>query len=411
MINFVHDPGDLPIVMFLSRPFRCINIRAESLFCQLVIFDGLLRGPHLYRSVSSSMFNTKYISLTYKAVFPILFLLSALQGGNIMNITAETILKISGAYWQSCTLHAAVELGIFTVIGREVLTAEGIGQAVGGSSRGVPMLLNALTAMGLLRRDGGGYANTEESITLLTEESPHYIGHLILHHHNLMDSWNRLSEGVKTGYPQRISAAVDNETVRKNFLMGMFTIANILGPRVAEEVNLSGRSRLLDLGGGPGTYAIHFCLKNPQLRATVLDLPTTRLLAEQAISRFGLSDRIEFVGGDFSDDAFGGPYDAAWLSQILHGEGPEVCRAIIAKAARALAPGGMILIHEFILDDTLDGPLSPALFSLNMLVGTARGRSYGEGEIREMMTAAGLRDIRRLSFRSRTDSGILAGEI
>jgi len=328
-----------------------------------------------------------------------------------MNITAETILETSGAYWKSCTLHAAVELGIFTVIDREVLTAEEIGRTIGGSARGVPMLLNALTAMGILRRDGRAYANTEGSLTLLSGKSPRYIGHLILHHHNLMDSWNRLAEAVKTGRPQRISAAVDNETVRRNFLMGMFTIAAILGPLVAEVVNLSGRSRLLDLGGGPGTYAIHFCLKNPGLRATVFDLPTTQPLAEQTIRRFGLADRIEFTGGDFVNDDFGGPYDAAWLSQILHGEGPEVCRAIIAKAARALAPGGMALIHEFILDDTMDGPLPPALFSLNMLVGTVEGRSYGEGEIREMMAAAGFRNVKRLAFRSRTDSGILVGEI
>ena len=84
---------------------------------------------------------------------------------------------------------------------------------------------------------------------------------------------------------------------------------------------------------------------------------------------------------------------------------------MIAKVARALAPGGIILIHEFILDDTLDNPLQPALFSLNMLVGTEGGRAYGEGEIREMMAAAGFRDVRRLAFRSRTDAGILAGEI
>ncbi|HAJ25818.1 MAG TPA: SAM-dependent methyltransferase [Syntrophus sp. (in: bacteria)] len=326
-----------------------------------------------------------------------------------MNITAETIMEMSGAYWKSCTLQAAVELGIFTVIGREALTAEEIGRAIGGSHRGVPLLLNALTAMGLLRRDGCGYANTEESLTLLSGESPRYIGHLILHHHNLMDSWNRLAAAVKTGHPQRISAAVDNETVRKNFLMGMFTIASILGPLVAEAVDLSGRSRLLDLGGGPGTYAIHFCLKNPGLRATVFDLPTTRPLAEQTIRSFGLSERIEFAGGDFVSDDLGGPYDTAWLSQVLHGEGPEVCRAMIAKAARALAPGGMILIHEFVLDDSLDSPLQPALFSLNMLVGTEGGRSYGEGEIREMMGAAGFRDIKRLAFRSRADSGILTG--
>ena len=57
-------------------------------------------------------------------------------------------------------------------------------------------------------------------------------------------------------------------------------------------------------------------------------------------------------------------YDMVWLSQILHGEGPEEAESIVAKAAKALKPGGKILIHEFILDNTMAGPLFPALFAL-----------------------------------------------
>ena len=85
---------------------------------------------------------------------------------------------------------------------------------------------------------------------------------------------------------------------------------------------------------------------------------------------------MDFRGGDFLADDLGGPYDAVWLSHILHGEGPEECRGIVRKAADALEPGGVFLVHEFILDDAKDGPHYPALFSLNMLLGTPAGRSY-----------------------------------
>ena len=158
-----------------------------------------------------------------------------------------------------------------------------------------------------------------------------------------------------------------------------------------------------------GTYAVHFCLKNPGLRATVFDMPTTRPFAEATIRRFGLEGRIGFAAGDFLRDELGGPYDVVWLSQILHGEGPEDCESIIRSAVAALEPGGEIMIHEFFLDDSLDGPLHPAIFSLNMLVGTKNGQSYSDGAIRRMLERAGIEKIRRIPFQAKNDSAILAG--
>ncbi len=82
----------------------------------------------------------------------------------------------------------------------------------------------------------------------------------------------------------------------------MFTLAMGIAPRIAKEIDLSGRKHLLDLGGGPGTYAIHFCLENPTLKATIADLSTTRPFAEKTIERFNLSDRIDFVPNNYLED-------------------------------------------------------------------------------------------------------------
>ncbi|HWR91355.1 MAG TPA: methyltransferase, partial [Desulfobacterales bacterium] len=143
--------------------------------------------------------------------------------------------------------------------------------------------------------------------------------------------------------------------------------------------------------------------------AAVFDLPTTRPFAEKTISRFQLNRRIDFSAGDYHSDGIPGRYDVAWLSHILHAEGPEACRNIIQKTVSALEPGGMIIIHEFILNDTLDGPLFPALFSLNMLLGTESGRSYSEAELSAMLAAAGVRDIRRIPVQTPNDSGVILG--
>ena len=321
------------------------------------------------------------------------------------------LLQVSGAYWQTCALHAAVKLGVFTALGRDRLDAAQAAERLGTQERATAMLLNALAAMELLEKNRDLYANTEAAKRFLVRDTPGYVGHMILHHHHLAPSWVQLDRAVRSGSTVRDRASSGKPSVREAFLMGMFNNAMLQAPAVAAAVDLAGRRHLLDLGGGPGTYAIHFCQANPALKATVFDLPTTGFFAERTVARFDLSQRITFAGGDFHSDRLPQGFDAAWLSHVLHGEAPEAAAAIVRKAAQALEPGGLLMIHEFILDDTADGPLFATLFSLNMLLGTQGGQSYTDGEIRQMLAAAGGRQIRRLGFRGPTDSGIICATV
>jgi SAM-dependent methyltransferase len=318
------------------------------------------------------------------------------------------LMKVSGAYWESFPLHVAVALDIFTRIGEGSLSAETMASQWKGDARSARMLLDALTAMGLLEKKADQYANTEAAKSLLIKTSPGYMGYAVKHHHHLVAAWSKLSLAVKTGRPVKKRRS---RSEIESFLMAMYNNASGLAPRITREIDLSKRRHLLDLGGGPGTYAIHFCQANPELRATVFDLPTTEPFARKTIKRFGLSSRIDFQGGDYLRDVAKGTYDVAWLSHILHSMGPEGCRIVMEKAVSVLEPGGLILVHDFLLNDTHDGPLFPALFALNMLVNTEEGRSYSEGEVKELMSRAGVRNIHRLPFRSPNDSGIISGTV
>jgi SAM-dependent methyltransferase len=321
------------------------------------------------------------------------------------------LLSVAGSFWQGFTLHAGVKLDVFTLINGEPLSGEDLARKLEGDARGVTALLNALTAMGILEKSNGLFSNTPLSAAYLCRDSERYMGHVIMHMHYLVDSWHHLDEAVLAGRPTRSRSVTRSDEEREAFLMGMFNIAMGLAPLAVREIDLKGRGRLLDLGGGPGTWAIHFCLANPGLRATVFDLPATRPFAERTIGRFGLGDRVDFQEGDYLHEAIRGRYDAAWLSQILHGEGPDACREIIRKAVSSLEPGGVIMIHEFILQSDMAGPLHPALFSLNMLTGTEAGRAYSEDQIMDMLSGAGVKDLRRLPFPSPNDSGVIAGTL
>ncbi len=321
------------------------------------------------------------------------------------------ILKMSGSYWETCALHAAVNLDIFTILGKESMTAEEIAGKLNSGARGTIMLLNALTAMDFLEKKYTKYANTPLSAAFLIKDSPKYLGHIIMLHHSLVESWQHLDQAVIDGRPLRKKIFHAEKKERENFLMGMFNLAMTIAPTVAALIDLSGRRRLLDLGGGPGTYAIHFCMQNPDLKATVFDLPATRPVAEEIIDRFNMAERINFEGGDYTFEDIKGKYDAAWLSHILHSESPEDCRKIIGRSVSALEPGGMILIHDFILNNNMDGPLFPALFALNMLLGTQSGQSYSEQQIMDMLAEAGVKKLHRIDFESVNDSAIIAGYV
>ncbi len=321
------------------------------------------------------------------------------------------ILGISGAYWKSLALHAGVRLEVFTLIGDARLAGAEIARRVGGDERGVTTLLDALAALGLLEKAGTGYANSPAARAYLVEGSPTYVGFMVRHHANLVPSWHRLHEAAIAGGPVRSRASSGDATELEDFLMGMHGNSLGVAARAAREIDLRGRRRLLDLGGGPGTWAVQFALANPGLHATIFDLPTSRPFAERIIGDARLAGRVTFQGGDFTEDELPCCFDVAWLSHILHGEGPETCRTIVAKAVRALEPGGLILVHEFILEDSRTSPVFPALFSLNMLAGTPEGRSYSVSELSAMLAGAGAREVLLLPFTGPTESRVLAARV
>lgn len=340
------------------------------------------------------------------------------------------LLAMSAAYWKSCALHAAVALDVFTPLDKGPATAQALAPGLGCDARALDMLLTAMCGLGLLTRQGDVFALTEQARAFLVRTQPGYQGHIIRHHMNLVESFGNMAQAVRTGKRVR-GGKTWTEADRQDFLLGMFNMAMGIAPRLVPQLNrllteaglpgMDGRLRALDLGGGPGTYAIHFCLAYPGLAATVYDLPTTRPFAEATAERFGLSyepgqemdqdaaRRLSFAPGDYTRDAVPGGFDLAWLSHILHGEAPEMAAEIVRKAAHGLNPGGVLLVHEFLLNDSKDGPEFPALFALNMLLGTDGGQSYSGREVGDMLAAAGLSKVVRLNFCGPNNTGVVAG--
>ncbi len=327
--------------------------------------------------------------------------------------TAPKLLQLSGAYWSGCALQAGVQLDIFTALSEGARDEQALAEQLHCDRRSFGMLVTALVSLGLLERNGESIQAPLPVLSLLSRHSSDYLGFIIQHHAHIQPGWTRLSEAVRTGRPnrqERVSHTGD-DSEREAFLLGMFNIARLQAEQAAAALDLSCRHRLLDIGGGPGTYAVYFCRSNPQLRATIFDLPATEPFARRIVQQYALSDRIDFIAGDFLSDPLPAGQDIAWLSQVLHGEHPANAASLVKKAAACLNPGGLLCVQEFVLDDDRSGPPHAALFSLNMLVQTEGGQAYTGAELTAMLAAAGAKEVHFLDVKLPNSCRVAVGQM
>jgi len=259
----------------------------------------------------------------------------------------------------------ATDLEMFNHL-EEWCTAEDIASRVEADPRAVSILLNAMASLEVVLKEGDRFRNGELSSRFLVRGKDDYRGAIVRHMHHTWWGWSDLEETVKRGHADMAKSErwldrvpePEAEWVR-DFIWGMHAIARDLAPKVATLVDLNGVKRLLDLGGGPATYAVTFALANPALKATVFDLPQPIEIAKENIRRHELSDRVDTMAGNFLKDDIGSGYDFIWISQILHSHTEDQCRLIIDKSAKALNPGGQMVIQDFFLNDDL---ISPPVF-------------------------------------------------
>jgi ubiquinone/menaquinone biosynthesis C-methylase UbiE len=279
-------------------------------------------------------------------------------------------------------LITANTLGMFELLERP-LSAQSVSKRLNLTRRATEILLDVLVSLGFLKKSGQKYQNSSLSKRFLIKKSPYYQGDLLRHYDNLWRSWSVLDEVVRTGEPS--SAEFDFRA----FIMAMDNIARFKVKDVIRRIRLKSVKRVLDLGGGPGTYSLAFARKAEEV--VLYDRPETLRIAEENIKDDPFKNRIVLKAGDFMVDDLGRGYDIVFMSQILHSYSEKECLRLIKKVKRSLVQGGTVVIHEFYLDRTRTSPASGALFAVNMLVNTPSGRSYTQEELQSWLKKAGFR--------------------
>lgn len=289
-------------------------------------------------------------------------------------------------------LLVATDLRVFTALARGGATAAQLAADLATDPRATRILLDALVAIQLLRRAGDRYANAPVADRFLVEGRPDYKGNNLRYQEKVWDFWSRLGEVVRTGRPARtlgdlLSGAEPG--FQTSYIRGMHDIAREPARVVASLLELPEGGRVLDVGGGPGSYAMALLEVNDGARADILDLPATLAVTRSIVEESPVADRIGLLEGNYLTGELPGGYDLALLSHITHDESPEDNRGLFTRVRRALRPGGRIAVHDFIVDESRAAPAFSALFAVNMLVYTEGGATYSASEYRAWLTDAG----------------------
>jgi ubiquinone/menaquinone biosynthesis C-methylase UbiE len=165
---------------------------------------------------------------------------------------------------------------------------------------------------------------------------------------------------------------------------------------LARHLDLNAATRVLDLAAGSGVWGIALAQSSPHVTVTAVDWPEVIPVTRNTVGRFGLAERFAYVEGDLLKADFGSGHTVATLGHILHSEGAERSRALLAKTFKALAPGGTIAIAEFLVNPDRTGPIGGLLFAVNMLVNTDNGDTFSFEEISAWLAEAGFTNARTL---------------
>ena len=308
------------------------------------------------------------------------------------------ISRIAYGFMGSKALFSALGLDLFDHLAGDGKPLEMLVAETGVAGNRLKTLLAALTAVGLVVRDGDRYRNAPATQRYLVRGAPAYFGDYYRFQidRQIYPALTHLDAGI----------AGDTEHIAFDSLGGLtgdpeeadaFTRAQhagSMGPAVmlARTFTLGGAKQLLDVGGGSGAFSIALCQRNLELRATILDFPNVIDVAERFVTEAKLQDRIAFIRDDAVRGSWPAGQDIVLMSYLLSAVAESSIPLLLRKAWDALRPGGKLLIHDFMLDDDETGPALAALWFLQYLSGRVDGISFSAATLAAQLKGHGYGD-------------------
>ncbi len=309
-------------------------------------------------------------------------------------LSVQGIVELASAFYGSAVLFAALEADVFTALRRagDGVRVEDLADQTGFDVRGLRLLLDACVAVGLLSKQGALYSNTPAANLALVTGASHDLTRAVSYNRDVYPAWGKLAELVKGGRPveaPEVHLGEDVERTRR-FVLAMHGRALGIGRTVIPMLDLDGCHKLLDLAGGPGTYAALLAQAHAELTCVTVDLPAVSAVAAELVREAGLSERVRCLSGDYHTDTYEPEaFDVVTIFGALHQESPQQIVSILKRAYAALKSGGRIFVLDMMTDLTHTQPAFSALFAVNMALTTENGWVFSDEELKGWLREAG----------------------
>ena len=319
------------------------------------------------------------------------------------DLDAERVNELARMFWYSAILRAGIKLDVFSLLEDSSRTSKEVAESIEASPRYVQAFLDSCVSLELLEERGDRYGNSNLASKFLVKGKKEYVGDHALHHTNTWTAWGRLDEIVKEGktlLPYE-TGYVDAATYWNDYMVGQHNrAASGQAYYLVENVDLRGRRKLLDLGGGAASYSIALCGANPQLEAVVVDQKEPLSIAKTLVDEHNLQDRITLLEGDFLEMDLGTGYDVALISGVVLIQSEEKSRLLVKRALDALAPGGMVIIQDYMrIDHSPERSRLDTLEDMYVLVSFDPGAGNREGvEVSSWLEDSGFKNVEMISL-------------
>jgi SAM-dependent methyltransferase len=305
------------------------------------------------------------------------------------------ISRIAYGFMASKILFAALDLDLFSRLAARPKTLTDLAADTGLAPDRLAIFLTACVSLGLLVKPGEVYANAPASQTYLVRDAPRYFGDYYRFQidRQIYPAFERLAAALR-GERAEFYRLMDDPDEAASFSRGQH--AGSLGPAavLAGAIDLGGRRRLLDVAGGSGAFSITLCRRFPTLVATILDFPSVQPVCEAFVRDAGLARRVRFLPGDALATEWPGEQDVVLLSYLLSAVAARSIEQLIARAFRALGAGGVVLLHDFMVDDDGRGPTTAALWQVNALLIDPDVAQLSAGWLGQRLRAHGFEEVR-----------------
>jgi ubiquinone/menaquinone biosynthesis C-methylase UbiE len=305
------------------------------------------------------------------------------------------ISRIGYGFMAAKALFAALDLDLFTRIARAPSTTELLSTDIRVPPKRLGMLLSALRALGLVGLDSAGrLVNSPAANTFLSTLSPKYYGDYFRFQidRQVYPSWGHFLPAIRGEHFQPFYQQMSDPIEARNFSVaqhaGSLGAAHLLARRIGP---VSWQS-LLDVAGGTGAFSITLCQRNRHLKATILDFPNVCDVAHGYVKEVALGDRIGLLPGDARSTNWPGEQDAILMSYLLSAVSDNDIEKILSRAFHSLAPGGIMIIHDFMVLDDLSGPALAALWLLSNVIADPDAPQLTPTMLVEAATKSGFRD-------------------